>query len=86
MATATPVTTSSHNNTNDDSNDKSNTNNNNITNINSNNDTNNNNDNNDKAFVWHWDTFKTGQYLGREKIGVETLVCLVRCFDLFVGC
>eukprot|EP00448_Togula_jolla_P027507 CAMPEP_0170650442 /NCGR_PEP_ID=MMETSP0224-20130122/45805_1 /TAXON_ID=285029 /ORGANISM="Togula jolla, Strain CCCM 725" /LENGTH=542 /DNA_ID=CAMNT_0010982105 /DNA_START=66 /DNA_END=1694 /DNA_ORIENTATION=+ len=24
-----------------------------------------------KTYVWHWDTFKTAQYLGREKIGVE---------------
>merc|ERR1712083_740123 len=23
------------------------------------------------SYVWHWDTFKTAQYLGREKIGVE---------------
>mmetsp|Transcript_63631 Transcript_63631/g.205022 ORF Transcript_63631/g.205022 Transcript_63631/m.205022 type:complete len:551 (+) Transcript_63631:63-1715(+) len=24
-----------------------------------------------KSYVWHWDTFKNAQYLGREKIGVE---------------
>lgn len=24
-----------------------------------------------KNYVWHWDTFKNAQYLGREKIGVE---------------
>merc|ERR1712008_168670 len=24
-----------------------------------------------KNYVWHWDTFKTAQYLGREHIGVE---------------
>jgi len=23
------------------------------------------------SYVWHWDTFSTAQYLGREKIGVE---------------
>jgi len=23
------------------------------------------------SYLWHWDTFKTAQYLGREKIGVE---------------
>ena len=23
------------------------------------------------SYVWHWDTFKTAQYLGRERIGVE---------------
>jgi hypothetical protein len=23
------------------------------------------------SYIWHWDTFKTAQYLGREKIGVE---------------
>jgi len=26
-----------------------------------------------KSYVWHWDTFKTAQYLGRENIGVEWL-------------
>jgi len=25
------------------------------------------------SYVWHWDTFKTAQYLGRENIGVEWL-------------
>jgi len=24
-----------------------------------------------KSYVWHWDTFKTAQYLGRERIGAE---------------
>eukprot|EP00928_Gymnodinium_smaydae_P001923 TRINITY_DN1068_c0_g1_i1.p1 TRINITY_DN1068_c0_g1~~TRINITY_DN1068_c0_g1_i1.p1 ORF type:complete len:561 (-),score=109.03 TRINITY_DN1068_c0_g1_i1:126-1757(-) len=24
-----------------------------------------------KAYAWHWDTFKTAQHLGRERIGVE---------------
>ena len=23
------------------------------------------------SYAWHWDTFATAQYLGREKIGVE---------------
>jgi hypothetical protein len=23
------------------------------------------------SYIWHWDTFRTAQYLGREKIGVE---------------
>jgi len=23
------------------------------------------------SYIWHWDTFKTAQYLGRERIGVE---------------